>query len=125
MYPSKRGLLPAVRALLDFVPPYGVRELDEPGSRGHLASGVYAITGVAVSEALRCLHRGDLQVLVDSLNSLSQAGIENLPWLFTATFVATLLLVPLFGWIVSRARRRVIATSTWALMICRCPAACR
>lgn len=44
-----------------------------------------------------------------------RAGIENLPWLFTATFVATLLLVPLFGWIVSRARRRVIATSTWAL----------
>jgi AAA family ATP:ADP antiporter len=44
-----------------------------------------------------------------------RAGIENLPWLFTATFVATLLLVPLFGWIVARAQRRVIATSTWAL----------
>lgn len=44
-----------------------------------------------------------------------RAGIENLPWLFTATFVATLLLVPLFGWIVARVQRRVIATSTWAL----------
>lgn len=44
-----------------------------------------------------------------------RAGVENLPWLFTATFIATLLLVPLFGWIVSRVQRRVIATSTWAL----------
>ncbi|MEO8382744.1 MAG: MFS transporter [Acidobacteriota bacterium] len=44
-----------------------------------------------------------------------RAGIEQLPWLFTATFVATLLLVPLFGWIVARARRRIIATATYAL----------
>jgi AAA family ATP:ADP antiporter len=44
-----------------------------------------------------------------------RAGVEQLPWLFTATFVATLLLVPLFGWIVSRVRRRVIASSTYAL----------
>jgi ATP:ADP antiporter, AAA family len=44
-----------------------------------------------------------------------RAGVEHLPWLFTATFVATLLLVPLFGWIVARARRRVIATSTYLL----------
>ncbi len=45
----------------------------------------------------------------------ARAGIENLPWLFTATFVATILLVPLFGFIVARARRKVIATSTYAL----------
>jgi ATP:ADP antiporter, AAA family len=45
----------------------------------------------------------------------ARAGIENLPWLFTATFVATLLLVPLFGWIVARMPRRAIATSTYAL----------
>lgn len=45
----------------------------------------------------------------------ARAGIENLSWLFTATFVATLLLVPLFGWIVSRAPRRIIATATYAL----------
>jgi AAA family ATP:ADP antiporter len=44
-----------------------------------------------------------------------RAGVEQLPWLFTATFVATLLLVPLFGWIVARARRRIIATATYAL----------
>jgi AAA family ATP:ADP antiporter len=44
-----------------------------------------------------------------------RAGVEQLPWLFTATFVATLLLVPLFGWIVARVRRRVIATATYAL----------
>lgn len=44
-----------------------------------------------------------------------RAGVEQLPWLFTATFVATLLLVPLFGWIVSRFQRRIIATATYAL----------
>ncbi|HVE72110.1 MAG TPA: MFS transporter [Thermoanaerobaculia bacterium] len=44
-----------------------------------------------------------------------RAGVEQLPWLFTATFVATLLLVPLFGWIVSRAQRRAIAAATYAL----------
>ena len=45
----------------------------------------------------------------------ARAGIENLPWLFTGTFLATLLLVPVFGWVVARARRRVIATATYAL----------
>ena len=44
-----------------------------------------------------------------------RAGVEKLPWLFTATFVATLLLVPLFGWIVSRVPRRRIATATYGL----------
>lgn len=45
----------------------------------------------------------------------ARAGIEKLPWLFTATFVATLLLVPVFGWVVARVRRRGIATATYAL----------
>jgi len=44
-----------------------------------------------------------------------RAGVEQLPWLFTATFVATLLLVPLFGWIVARVPRRAIAAATYAL----------
>src|SRR5215213_7426861 len=42
-------------------------------------------------------------------------GVEKLPWLFTATFAATLLLVPLFGWIVARVQRRAIAAATYAL----------
>lgn len=33
------------------------------------------------------------------------AGVEQLQWLFTGTFVAMLLVVPLFGWITSRYRR--------------------
>jgi AAA family ATP:ADP antiporter len=45
----------------------------------------------------------------------ARAGIEKLPWLFTATFVATLLLVPLFGWIVARVKRKAIATATYAI----------
>ncbi|HEV7241550.1 MAG TPA: MFS transporter [Thermoanaerobaculia bacterium] len=44
-----------------------------------------------------------------------RAGVEQLPWLFTATFAATLLLVPLFGWIVARVKRRAIAAATYAL----------
>jgi AAA family ATP:ADP antiporter len=44
-----------------------------------------------------------------------RAGVEQLPWLFTATFVVTLMLVPLFGWIVARVRRRVITSATYAL----------
>jgi len=35
-------------------------------------------------------------------------GVENLQWLFTGTFVATLAALPLFGWIASRVRRRRI-----------------
>lgn len=35
-----------------------------------------------------------------------QAGVENLQWLFTGTFVAMLAVVPLFGWISSRFPRR-------------------
>ncbi|HYH09008.1 MAG TPA: MFS transporter [Thermoanaerobaculia bacterium] len=47
----------------------------------------------------------------------TRAGIDNLSWLFTGTFVATLLLVPLFGWIVARVPRRIIATATYALCV--------
>ncbi len=43
-----------------------------------------------------------------------RAGVEQIPWLFTGTFIATLLLVPLFGWIVARVPRRAIAAATYA-----------
>lgn len=35
-----------------------------------------------------------------------QAGVGNLPWLFTATFLVMLAAVPLFGWVSSRFPRR-------------------
>jgi ATP:ADP antiporter, AAA family len=35
-------------------------------------------------------------------------GVDNLQWLFTGTFIATLAGVPLFGWIAARAPRRRI-----------------
>ena len=41
-------------------------------------------------------------------------GVENLQWLFTATFVATLIALPLFGWIASRTTRRHILPWTYA-----------
>lgn len=36
-------------------------------------------------------------------------GVDNLQWLFTGTFVATLIVLPLYGWIASKvARRRIV-----------------
>lgn len=35
-------------------------------------------------------------------------GVDNLQWLFTGTFLATLAAMPLFGWIAGRVRRRHI-----------------
>lgn len=43
-----------------------------------------------------------------------QGGVANLPWLFTATFVATLAAVPLFGWLAGRVARRRILAWTYA-----------
>ncbi|MDH4325524.1 MAG: MFS transporter, partial [Betaproteobacteria bacterium] len=34
-----------------------------------------------------------------------QAGIKALPWLFSATFAAMLVLVPLYGWLCARLPR--------------------
>lgn len=41
-------------------------------------------------------------------------GVENLQWLFTGTFLATLIALPLFGWIASNVRRRHILAWTYA-----------
>jgi AAA family ATP:ADP antiporter len=35
-------------------------------------------------------------------------GVQNLQWLFTATFVATLAALPVFGWVAARVQRRRI-----------------
>ena len=40
-------------------------------------------------------------------------GVDNLQWLFTGTFTATLAAIPLFGWIASRAPRRQILPWTY------------
>ena len=46
-------------------------------------------------------------------------GVRNLPWLFTATLVATLIVSPLFSLLVSRMpRRRFVAWSYRLLMAC-------
>ena len=44
-------------------------------------------------------------------------GIENLQWLFTATFVATLVALPLFGGIASKVPRRQILAWTYGFFI--------
>ncbi len=40
-------------------------------------------------------------------------GVDNLQWLFTGTFLATLAAMPLFGWIASKAPRRRILPWTF------------
>ncbi|WDY60523.1 NTP/NDP exchange transporter [Pseudomonas sp. PSKL.D1] len=40
-------------------------------------------------------------------------GVDNLQWLFTGTFIATLVCLPLFGWLASRVRRRHILPWTY------------
>ncbi len=44
-------------------------------------------------------------------------GVDNLQWLFTATFVATIIALPLFGWIASKAPRRRILPWTYAFFV--------
>jgi ATP:ADP antiporter, AAA family len=41
------------------------------------------------------------------------AGLENLPWLYTGTFVAMLALTPLFGALVSRVRKQLLLPITY------------
>lgn len=40
-------------------------------------------------------------------------GVDNLQWLFTGTFVATLAVMPLFGWLAARAQRRRVLPWTF------------
>jgi AAA family ATP:ADP antiporter len=35
------------------------------------------------------------------------SGVQNIPWLFTGTFVVTILATPVFGWVTSRFARKV------------------
>src|SRR5690606_32344823 len=42
-------------------------------------------------------------------------GVDNLQWLFTATFVATLVVVPLFGWLGRRVSRRRLLPATYGV----------
>ena len=41
-------------------------------------------------------------------------GVDKLQWLFTGTFVATLIALPVFGWLASQVRRRHILSWTFA-----------
>jgi len=44
-----------------------------------------------------------------------QAGVNQLQWLYTATFVATLAVVPLFGWLSARVPRATLLTWVYSL----------
>ncbi|GLO41609.1 MFS transporter [Pseudomonas putida] len=42
-------------------------------------------------------------------------GVDNLQWLFTGTFIATLVCLPLFGWLASKVPRRRILPWTYGI----------
>jgi len=44
-------------------------------------------------------------------------GVDNLQWLFTGTFVATLAALPLFGWVASRVPRRRIVPWVYGFFV--------
>jgi AAA family ATP:ADP antiporter len=46
-----------------------------------------------------------------------QTGVERLQWLFSGTFVATLLVVPLFGWVVKRVPRRLLVPVVYGFVV--------
>lgn len=46
-----------------------------------------------------------------------QGGLENLPWLFTATFAAMLLAVPVYGWAAGRFPRRTLVPVVYGFFI--------
>lgn len=43
-------------------------------------------------------------------------GVQNLSWLFTGTFVATIAVVPLFGWVAAKVPRRRILPCTYLFL---------
>jgi len=45
----------------------------------------------------------------------SVGGGEDLPWLFTGTFIATLVVVPLYGWVAARMPRRKLLPILYAI----------
>lgn len=44
-------------------------------------------------------------------------GVDNLQWLFTGTFIATLLVLPPFGWLVSKVSRRRIVPWVFGFVV--------
>lgn len=46
-----------------------------------------------------------------------QGGLDNLPWLFTATFIAMLVAVPVYGWAAGRFPRRTLLPLVYGFFI--------
>ena len=46
-----------------------------------------------------------------------QTGVERLQWLFSGTFLATLLVVPVFGWVVKRVPRHLLVPVVYGFVV--------
>jgi ATP:ADP antiporter, AAA family len=79
----------------------------EPGETGAVLAGFlmlfFLFTGYAVLRPVR-----------ETIGVTS--GVENLPWLFTGTFITTVVVMPVFGWVASRVPRRRIVFSVLVLV---------
>src|SRR5471030_2201446 len=47
----------------------------------------------------------------------AQNGAAKLPWLFTATFLGTLIIVPVFGWVVQRVPRERLVPVVYGFLV--------
>lgn len=75
---------------------FGVRPCEAPAVAAGLAMFFLLFTGYFMLRPVR--------------EAMGVAGgVDNLQWLFTGTFVVTLAILPLFGWVASRVPRRRIA----------------
>jgi AAA family ATP:ADP antiporter len=45
-----------------------------------------------------------------------EGEVEDLPWMFSATFAVTLLMVPFYGWAASKLGRRALATAIYGVL---------
>ncbi len=79
--------------------------------RGEVAASLWSFAGFF------CLLCGYyiLRPLRDEMGV--QGGVENLPWLFSATFAAMLATVPIFGWAAARLERRRLVPLTYLFFI--------
>jgi ATP:ADP antiporter, AAA family len=79
----------------------------QPGEAGAVLAGFlllfFLFTGYAVLRPVR-----------ETIGVTS--GVENLPWLFTGTFITTVVVMPVFGWVASRVPRRRIVFSVLVLV---------
>ncbi|HLM53698.1 MAG TPA: MFS transporter [Pseudoxanthomonas sp.] len=98
---AKRPGNPLLRAIVRL---FNVEEREAPAAMAGLSMFFFLFTGYFMLRPVR--------------ETMGVAGgVENLQWLFTATFVATLAALPLYGWLASKVARRRILPWTYGFLV--------